>query len=691
MVGHGEGKRQRALGVAQVGVGHAAVEGLAEAVGGDEAEAAQARVRLGIVAARELRGLVPPVHDEIRRFRHLGVGFAHGLRIAVAEIVAHAAGPEKGRVADDEVGLRPPGGHGVGVVVDGQAGGLIRHVLARAGVAAGGHAVIAGDGIAVRVAADAAGLVRQKGVAVADVLGVPQNGRGPFRCPHRAVALLQVADPQHEFGDLCGPRVEFDAEELGRVHLHEIAEALIPPFPKGRHEVEDFGFQLLHHFQRDIEEIARAAGGVEHAGAAEAVVEGAQEVEGVVVAPVRVELVGAGAHGVELRAQGLDQGGHDEAFHIGAGREVRAVFAPRLGVERVFDQRAEDGGLDLRPVALGGADEAGALHGVDGQRLDGGEQAAIYAQDLLAEAGGHAADIHLGEKLFEDFAGDFRIIVVALALEEVGEAVLWQDADVFGEHGEDALHQKARGHFGRRALFAVGARDGGEFVGDLLADFCGLLGAVEAVGVEPDGAQALAHVRVAEVFEREPRLARVGKQGVIAAAPGKVGEDFELVADVGDDHERRSGARFGLDVAGIGAGLGQRLVHGAPPRLGAANAVARGGGGLRDLARDQRVLPGVGGSFLSVHALFGFEHKGARAVEVDVFGGAAIGVFDGALEHIGVALGDLGGGVGMRHVEQVAELDQEALVVGALRRGGGAPARDKVVDVHGRPPAMISF
>jgi hypothetical protein len=80
---------------------HAAVEGLLEAVGGDEAEA------LPPCPRDELRGVVPPEHDEVGGFGHVRPGLAQGFDVAVAERGAHGGGADERRVADDVVGLRP--------------------------------------------------------------------------------------------------------------------------------------------------------------------------------------------------------------------------------------------------------------------------------------------------------------------------------------------------------------------------------------------------------------------------------------------------------------------------------------------------------------------------------------------------------------------------------------------------------
>ncbi len=70
-----------------------------QAVGGDEAEA------LDFAAAGQVGGVVPPVHDEVGGFRHVRPGGAQGLDVAVAEGVAHGAGADEGRIADDVIGL----------------------------------------------------------------------------------------------------------------------------------------------------------------------------------------------------------------------------------------------------------------------------------------------------------------------------------------------------------------------------------------------------------------------------------------------------------------------------------------------------------------------------------------------------------------------------------------------------------
>ena len=138
MIGDRETQRDRFFRV-EVGLQNTAVEGLADAVGGDEAEAA------GFALADEVGGVVPPIHDEVGAF---GDGFyrlPEGFNITVAEGVAHAGGADEGRVADDVVGLGPCRGAGVFVAVDGELGVFVGDGAAGDGVRFGGAAVPVGE------------------------------------------------------------------------------------------------------------------------------------------------------------------------------------------------------------------------------------------------------------------------------------------------------------------------------------------------------------------------------------------------------------------------------------------------------------------------------------------------------------------------------------------------------------------
>ena len=137
----------------------------------------------------------------------------------------------------------------------------------------GGLAVPAAEWYAVLIAHQLAAVVVEHGVTAFDIFEVAQNRAGRQAGAAGAEMPLQVADPEDEFGDGGGTRVEFEAEELMRVDGEACGfEALLPAADAVR-EIENFAFEALHVFQRHIEKIGAAAGGVEDANLAELVVE----------------------------------------------------------------------------------------------------------------------------------------------------------------------------------------------------------------------------------------------------------------------------------------------------------------------------------------------------------------------------------------------------------------------------------
>src|SRR5690606_29754214 len=86
MIGHGEGDRQRGIGI-QVALEDAPVEGLAQAIRGDEPEA------LRLAVSHPLRRLVPRVADEVDTVGDVArVDIPNGLSIAVTQGRSHNRG-----------------------------------------------------------------------------------------------------------------------------------------------------------------------------------------------------------------------------------------------------------------------------------------------------------------------------------------------------------------------------------------------------------------------------------------------------------------------------------------------------------------------------------------------------------------------------------------------------------------------
>src|SRR5690606_31887078 len=69
---------------------------------------------------------------------------------------------------------------------------------------------------------------------------------------------LEVADPHDHAGEFVGERVDLDAVELPRAEEAEAWRADLLG------EGDDLVLKVLHGLQGDVEEVAAAAGGVEH-------------------------------------------------------------------------------------------------------------------------------------------------------------------------------------------------------------------------------------------------------------------------------------------------------------------------------------------------------------------------------------------------------------------------------------------
>ena len=345
MVRHGIDKMKFLLGRQRLG-DDAAAEDLPQGVGGDEAKAA------GFASGNGLGGFPPEMQGQIGALRHFGIGGPEGECVAIAQIGAQILTGDKRRIADDEIRRRPCGWFGAFGAHDQDPVGFVWHLLPGNGVGFGGAAPAgeAGD--------DFLGAIVQQGVGFFDVVEIAQDRFGDFTAGAVAEVPLQPAKPEHEFRHRHGAGVEFQAEKLVRVHagLGEVEAVALTGDEIGQ-QVQNLPFQAFHHIEGDVEEVGGAAGGVEHADGAEAGVVGADEVGG----SGQRAILGFGQCGgfdaIPFFEQRVHDGGLDQTFHEGARGEVGAELAALPGIDRVFQQGAEDGGFDLRPIAAGGDDQ----------------------------------------------------------------------------------------------------------------------------------------------------------------------------------------------------------------------------------------------------------------------------------------------------------------------------------------------
>ena len=445
VVGHGQ--LQVRAGVQRC-LHHTAVEGLAQAVGGDEAHALR-------LPARHLRGgVLPPEHDEIGAVGHFGPGAAQGFDVAVAQGRAHGASADEGRVADDEIRLRPRRPARACIALLGHLRGLVGHQLAGDRVRLEARAVPARAQPAGGVVGGLARVPGQHCVAAFDVAVGVHHRLGHAGAPARADVPLQPADPQHQLGQRGGALVQLDAQQLLQGHGLAGKAELVLRLAQLLQGVDDLALQALEVLQRDVQEIGATAGRIEHAHAAQVVVE---------VPDLRARLgefdlgraavqrgglarqhQGGGAHVLPAAAQRLDHGGQHQALDVGARRVVRAQGVALGGVERALQQRAEDGRLDLAPVGARGLDQQPDLRGGEQQAVAvlarALEELAVEVQHAAGQHGAEAALVHVAPQHAQHLAQRGR--VVAVGLQQLLERAPGQQLDVLGEHGKQAAGQE---------------------------------------------------------------------------------------------------------------------------------------------------------------------------------------------------------------------------------------------------------
>ena len=151
---------------------------------------------------------------------------------------------------------------------------------------------------------------------------------------------------------------------------------------------------------------------------------------------------GGGLGVFPLCTQRLDHRRQHQALDVGARCVVRAQRVALFGVERAFKQRAEDGGFDFAPIGFGRFEQQINLVACEFNRLRRLEQLAVEAQHVVRERGAKAAAIHVAPESVGH--AHERLGVVAVLLQQLLERACGQQADVFGEHGEQTAGEKAR-------------------------------------------------------------------------------------------------------------------------------------------------------------------------------------------------------------------------------------------------------
>ena len=447
----------------------------------------------------------------------------------------------------------------------------------------------------------------------------------------------------------------------------------------------------LEVLERDVEEVAGPAGGVEHTDrrepgevAAELGEDGPAGVAVVFLSGLDALGGGLGRVGLDLRhgrlrrvpllAERVDHGWDHEAFDVGPRRVVRAELMALAGVEGPFQERPEDGRLYLAPVRLGRGEEEFELVGRERERVGLGEEAAVEPAERRLEVGREAAPVHRRPERLERVREDVE--VVAVAAEEAGERALGDEPGVLSEHREEAPAEEPEHGVGRGARRLQRGRELGERGGQFARDSRLPPRRVERLGVGPGEAEPLADPGTAEVVERGPVRPVVGERDV-ALGVAEVGVEVEAVPHVARDDERRHGLldAVEVEVPGVALGLALGRRHRPVPRRRAAPAVS---------GRPAPPLPLPPSGVLGVDALLRLEHEAPPLVEVDPAGAGVGSVLevDGPLEDVAVEGGVLRGRLGAGHAEECGELDEEGLRVRELGGLGRLPPLDEGVE-HG--------
>lgn len=422
--------------------------------------------------------------------------------------------------------------------------------------------------------------------------------------------------------------------------------------------------------QCDVEEVAGAASGVEDFKIAELFAEFEQDVDCVLSFAGPLESDGGGLDIGPIGTEGLNNCGNDQAFDVSARRVVGAECVSLTFIESAFKQGTEDRRFHILPFGLSSKQKDVKLLVVERQRLDRFKETAIEVEYMLAKDRGEAAGVHGLPKRFDHGLEVGQVL--AEAVEQISEAVLGEEVNVFGEECEDAAHQERRDGRSGVVLFER-AGEVGEVLGYIARYSGGDTAGIERERVEPDRAEAIANVVVLQVLEIDAVGEGIGKWNVRFPGTREIGIDLEGVTDVDHDKERRP-TFDGREGLGVLLSLVARAEHGLVPPRGAAN----GGAAATRHFEEER---GLGRSA----ALLGFEDEAAVFVKINETRAGESGEMakcDGAFENV-IVLGVVGdSGVGARHFEEVAEFGEEEGVIGSFSGAGVLPALDERVYGH---------
>ena len=369
---------------------------------------------------------------------------------------------------------------------------------------------------------------------------------------------LQIANPQHQLGHGGGARVKLQPQKLVWVYGQALAFQAAGLLKSVVQHVQHFAFQAFDVLQRHIQKIARAAGGIKHGDMAQAIVKFVQQGHGVGGFVFVAQQQGSSADVFPVAAQRLNHGGQHQPFNVGARGVVGAQTVALVRVERALQQRAKDGGFDLRPVGAAGAHQGGDFIAVQRQRMRGFEQFAVKVQQFAAQGGAKTAGVHAAPDVFHHINKQFWGVLQAF--QQFGKAALGQQAHVFGKKGKQAAGEK-RGHFfgGVAGFQALGQL--GQHVGNFTGGAGGLAGGVQRHGVKPQRTQPRLDFWASQPGQRDAVVLRIRERGMFGAAAGKFGVKLKRFTHIDNQQKRRTAFTVGRQGAGVVLGLAAGFFH----------------------------------------------------------------------------------------------------------------------------------
>ena len=108
----------------------------------------------------------------------------------------------------------------------------------------------------------------------------------------------------------------------------------------------------------------------------------------------RTLAAGGGQRGVPVVAQRFHHRGDHQTLDVGARGVVRAQAPAFLGIQRLFEQRTEDRGIDLAPVRLGRVAQFGDFFAAERYDRAVLEELAVEASNLHVQRVGEIAGVH---------------------------------------------------------------------------------------------------------------------------------------------------------------------------------------------------------------------------------------------------------------------------------------------------------